>query len=351
MLYRPECRNIPQAGKKHFIEQKGWQSIALQDSVLLIQPDIPDWIVVSKEATALLEAEQCDTTDLYACKSLENALMMESPTAYQGRHSVLKPGQLKECWFHLTDNCNLSCRHCLFAASPAKSRSIAPELLQKTVNEALALGCKLFSFTGGEPFVYPDFLPFLQRLLQQNPDCHAAILTNGMLLSQSVDVLQNMDRLHLQVSLDGLEASHDRLRGTGSYAKLISNLQSLSKANIPFTLSVAVSTENINDLPRLVELASTLGTTSIHLLYHFIRGKGSKEQFITPSAIYPKLREAWLLANTLGLQIDNIETLRSQVFSTPGTRYDLSNTGWESIAVGPDGVRLSFSCPGWPGTM
>ena len=165
-----------------------------------------------------------------------------------------------------------------------------------------------------------------------------AILTNGMLLSQSVDILRDMDRLHLQVSLDGLEVSHDHLRGTGSYAKLMSHLQSLQKANIPFTLSVAISTENIADLPKLMELASTLGAASIHLLYHFIRGKGSKEQFVNPSAIYPKLREAWLLADTLGLQIDNIEALRSQVFSTPGTRYDLSNTGWESVAIGPDGI-------------
>jgi MoaA/NifB/PqqE/SkfB family radical SAM enzyme/SAM-dependent methyltransferase len=337
MFYRPEFRNTGAVGNKSFAEQKGWQSIALQDSVLLIQPEIPDWIVVSKEAAALLDEEQSDAKDCYQRTLLENALSMESPTAYEGRYSVLKRGQLKECWFHLTDNCNLSCHHCLFAASPAKNRSINPELLQKTVNEALVLGCKLFSFTGGEPFLYPDFLPFLQHLLQQNPDCHAAILTNGMLLSQSVDILKTMDRLHLQVSLDGLEATHNRLRGTGSYVKLISNLKSLKKATIPFTLSVAISTENIDDLPELVNLASTLGAASIHLLYHFVRGKGTKDQFINPAAIYPKLREAWLLADTLGLKIDNIETLRSQVFSTPGTRYDLSNTGWESIAIGPDG--------------
>ncbi len=324
--------------EKRFAVPKGWQQIALHDSVLLIQAEIPDWIVVSKEAAAILETEKCSDKDWYSRKLLENALAIESPANYHGRQFVLKLGALKECWFHLTDSCNLSCRHCLFSASPAKSRSIDPQLLQKTVDEALTLGCQLFSFTGGEPFIYPDFLPFLQNLLQDNPDCHAAVLTNGMLLEQSLEILQSMDRLHLQVSLDGLEKSHDRLRGTGSYTKLITNLNALQKADIPFTLSVAISSENINDLPELVQLASSLGAASIHLLYHFIRGKGSKEQFLTPEAIYPKLREAWLLADSLHLQIDNIETLRSQVFSTPGSRYDLSNTGWESLAIGPDGI-------------
>jgi len=323
--------------EKSFAVPKGWQRKTLEDSVLLVQAEIPDWIVVSKEAATLLDMEPYNSKDWYTRKLLENALTIESPAIYQGRQFSLKPGELKECWFHLTDSCNLSCRHCLFGASPAKNCSIDPQLLQKTVNDALSLGCKLFSFTGGEPFVYHDFLPFLHNLLQENPDCHAAVLTNGMLLEQSVELLKPMERLHLQVSLDGLEKSHDHLRGAGSYTKLIANLNALQEADIPFTLSVAISSENINDLPELVQLASDLGAASVHLLYHFIRGKGSKEQFLAPEAIYPKLREAWLLADSIGLQIDNIETLRSQIFSSPGTRYDLSNTGWESLAIGPDG--------------
>lgn len=324
--------------EKSFAEKRGWQRINLNDSVLLIQPDIPDWMVVSKEADSILNSTICDDKDSYKRNLLQSTVEMESPAPYKGRQAALKLGKLKECWFHLTDACNLSCRHCLFSASPAKSRSIDPKLLQKTVEQGLQLGCRLFSFTGGEPFIYPDFISFLQKLLSDNPDCHAAVLTNGMLLDLHLDELTSMDRLHLQISLDGLEESHDRLRGTGSYQKLIKNLQALQRANIPFTLSVALSRENINDLPELVELASELGASSIHLLYHFIRGKGNKDQFITPDQIFPKLREAWLLADTLDLQIDNIETMRSQIFSTPATRYDLSNTAWESVAIGPDGI-------------
>ncbi len=324
--------------EKCFAEKKGWQRIGLNNSVLLVQPEIPDWIVVSKKADAILNTDICNDKDRYQRNLLESAVTIESPTPYKGRQSVLKLGKLKECWFHLTDACNLSCRHCLFSASPAKSRRMDPGLLQKTVEQALQLGCRLFSFTGGEPFIYPDFIPFLQQLLADTPDCHAAVLSNGMLLDQYLDELASMDRLHLQISLDGLEESHDRLRGTGSYQTLLKNLQALHKANIPFTLSVALSTENIDDLPKLVELASELGASSIHLLYHFIRGKGNSDQFITPEQIFPRLREAWLLADALNLQIDNIETMRSQVFSTPGTRYDLSNTAWESVAIGPDGI-------------
>ncbi|HZK14218.1 MAG TPA: methyltransferase domain-containing protein, partial [Desulfobaccales bacterium] len=89
---------------------------------------------------------------------------------------------------------------------------------------------------------------------------------------------------------------------------------------------------------ELVTLADGIGAASIHLLYLFIRGKGSREQFVPPAEIFPHLLAAWELAEQCGLPIDNIETIRSQVFSTPGTRHDLSNSGWESLAIGPDGV-------------
>jgi MoaA/NifB/PqqE/SkfB family radical SAM enzyme/SAM-dependent methyltransferase len=320
------------------IEEKGWQRLVFSEHILYVQPDIPDWIVVSEEADQLLRSEKSDGAGFYSRNLLENAFAVEPLKPYAGRASVLSLSKLKECWFHITDSCNLSCRHCLFAASPAKTRSIAPDLLESTVQQALLLGCRLFSFTGGEPFLYPDFLPFLRKLLSENKDVHAAVLTNGMLLDQFLEELGTLDRLHLQVSLDGLEKSHDRLRGSGSYRKLMKNLMAMKAAGIPVTLSVAISSENIDDLLQLVDLAAEVGVASIHLLYHFIRGKGSREQFISPDIIFPRLVAAWQRATELGLSIDNIETLRSQIFSTPGTRYDLSNTGWESVAVGPDGV-------------
>ena len=306
--------------------------------MLYVQPEIPDWIVVSRETDQLLCSETVGAIQFYRKNLLESAFGVEPLHPYAGRDSALSLGQLKECWFHITDNCNLSCRHCLFAASPAKTRMLAPELLESAVGEAIELGCRLFSFTGGEPFLYPDFLPFLSQLLNQNKDVHAAVLTNGMLLEPFAAELSTLDRLHIQVSLDGLEKSHDRIRGKGSYHKLLQNLKSLKAAGVAFTLSVAISRENIDDLLRLVELASELGAASIHLLYHFVRGKGSQEQFITPDIIFPHLLAAWQRASELGLTVDNVESLRSQVFSTPGTRYDLSNTGWESVAVGPDGI-------------
>ncbi len=323
---------------KKYGPMKDWQRFELAEQVLYVQADIPDWIVLSSQADRILRSENKHDDSFYERTLLENAFSKEVKQPYTGRAAMLELSQLKECWFHISDACNLSCRHCLFGSSPAKTRSLLPKLLESGVEQALALGCRLFSFTGGEPFLYSDFLKFLGRLLTANKEVHAAVLTNGMLLEQFLSEIAGLERLHLQVSLDGLEKSHDGLRGKGSYKKLMKNLRAIKKAEIPFTLSMAISSENIKDLSKVVDVAAEMGAVSIHFLYHFIRGKGSREQFIPAETIFPALLAAWRRAEELGLSVDNIESVRSQVFSTPGTRYDLSNTGWESVAVGPDGV-------------
>ena len=342
---------------------KGWQRLEHAGMVIYVQPETPDWLVPTEYGDHLLQAltrAENPTSALCLLQQRFSNSMAWTPahahrltldldrlahslkgighSEYKGRSRELTLQRLKECWFHLTDRCNLSCTHCLFASSPATTRTLSQAQLEIAAGQALELGCQLFYFTGGEPFIYPDFFPWLTSFLGQNPECHAVILTNGMLLSKHIDTLQAFDRLHLQVSLDGLEPAHNLLRGKGSYQLLLTNLAALSQAGKSFTLSIAVSRANVNDLPAMMTLAKEIGAASVHLLYHFIRGKGSREQFVPPAEIFNHLLAAWERAEACGLTIDNLETIRGQVFSTPGTRHDLSNGGWESLTVGPDGV-------------
>jgi MoaA/NifB/PqqE/SkfB family radical SAM enzyme/SAM-dependent methyltransferase len=342
---------------------QGWKRIEHEGRAIYLQPETPDWLVPTDYGDQLLQALAGTESLTDAVRNLQNSLPhaasgtpnnehhllleldrlrqtlnISRQKGYAGRGKELTLDRLKECWFHLTDRCNLSCSHCLFASSPAKSRTLPKEQLDSGSRQALELGCRLFYFTGGEPFLYPDFFPWLKLFLSQNPKVHAVILTNGMLLKKNIPLLQGLERLHLQVSLDGLELTHDSLRGKGTYQQLLNNLTALQQAGIAFTLSIAVSQANVTDLAEMVSQAVSIGATSIHLLYHFIRGKGSREQFIPPAEIFPYLLAAWQRADQCGIPIDNIESIRAQVFSTPGTRHDLSNSGWESLAIGPDGI-------------
>lgn len=320
-------------------------------------PDLPDWFVPSSHTDRLLQALHKQGSIEAAVTSLANGdgavgraisrdyhhlaslLASEQVETYRGRSAYLQQGSLKEIWFHVTDTCNLACRHCLFAASPASSMAIERGQLLAAIDEAGDLGSHLFYFTGGEPFVYPDFVGVLAHVLARDSAAHAVVLTNGLLLKEHLHQLLALDtgRLHLQVSLDGMAEAHDFLRGRGSYQQLQDNCAAAREASLAFTVSVAINSGNVDDLPAIAREAHAMGASGLHFMYHFVRGKGSDAQFVEPDYITAQIKETALVCRMLGLRIDNVESLKSQAFSMPGTRHDLSNMGLESIAVGPDG--------------
>jgi len=323
-----------------------WQRLGQDGNPVYVQPGKPDWFVPDHEADCLLQELQQGKEPrdhlsgrMLTVQRLVSQLVAEPASPYLGRFPLLTLDSLKECWFHLTDRCNLACHHCLFAASPAQGATLSPEALGQGIAEAKALGCTLFYFTGGEPFVYPGFVAVVAKLLV-DPKIHVVVLSNGLLVREHFAELLALprERFHLQLSLDGLAEQHEALRGKGTFAGLLESLGLLKEAGFPLTLSVAVNRANVGELAEIVAFAADQGIGNVHLLWHFVRGKGSLAQFVAPDLIFPQLIRAQEMAEKCGVRIDNVETLRSQVFSTPGTRHDLSNAAWESLAVGPDGL-------------
>ena len=323
-----------------------WQRLEQDGTPVYVQPETPDWFVPDHEADCLLqelqqgkEPREHHDGRMLTAQRLISQLVGGPISPYNGRYPLLTLHNLKECWFHLTDRCNLACRHCLFASSPAQGATLSPEALAQGIAEAKGLGCTLFYFTGGEPFVYPGFVSMVAELLR-DPRIHVVVLSNGLLIREHLAELASLprERFHLQLSLDGLATQHEALRGKGTFAGLLENLALLKETGFPLTLSVAVNRANLGELAEMVAFAAEQGITNIHLLWHFVWGKGSMEQFVAPALILPELIRAQELAEKMGVRIDNVESLRSQVFSTPSTRHDLSNAAWESLAVGPDGL-------------
>ena len=110
----------------------------------------------------------------------------------------------------------------MFSSSPTAPEELSPETCREIVQEAYGLGCRLFYFTGGEPLISNAFFPSLQKVFEY-PDTHVVVLTNLSLVSKSKDRLRAFpkDRLHFQVSLDGLQSSHDAIRGRGTFRQVL----------------------------------------------------------------------------------------------------------------------------------
>lgn len=154
----------------------------------------------------------------------------------------IKPHALEELWFHTGTACNLACPFCLEGSKPGDNRLQLLRLgdAKPFIDEALTLGVKQFSFTGGEPFVAKDMVKILDYALQFRP-CH--VLTNATeplikRLKQLKPLLRHQNKLHFRVSLDHFDASkHDIGRGAGMFDLALKGLRALHEMG--FSVSVA----------------------------------------------------------------------------------------------------------------
>jgi len=315
-----------------------WDRYSIDATPIYFSRKTADWFVPNQEGDRVLQSLYNKNGDCYGKE--DNRFLSRLPEqgspSYTGRASSLTLKNIRELWFHITNRCNMACSHCLFSSSPEEEAELSAEDILSLAGEAWQQGCRLFALTGGEPLVHREIDRIVNGILEL-PDTHLVILTNGLLIKKLFSSLNgDSHRVHLQISLDGLEENHDSLRGKDAFSKLTANLQWLKKEGIFYTLSMCVTRQNIPDMEPMIDFAASVGAKNVHFMWYFIRGRGTGQQFAHPEELFINLTLAARKAEKLGIPIDNIESLKSRVFSPPGTIHDGSTAGWESLAIGPD---------------
>ena len=165
----------------------------------------------------------------------------------QARASVGLRG-LETLWFNTGTLCNITCAHCYIESSPVNDRLayLSAAEVARYLDEIR--DCRLpvheIGFTGGEPFMNPEFLSMLADCLGRG--FRVLVLTNAMQPMQRPKIAQGLleihrrygDKLTLRVSLDHYTpALHERERGAGTWDAARAGLQYLSDHG--FSLHVA----------------------------------------------------------------------------------------------------------------
>lgn len=155
------------------------------------------------------------------------------------RRARVRLTRLDTLWFNTGTLCNIQCLNCYIESSPTNDRLayISAREVADYLDDiaALGLGTQEIGFTGGEPFMNPEFLAMVEDALSRG--FHTLILTNAMQpmlrphVKQGLSALKDRfgEQLVLRVSLDHYTARlHDTERGAGSFAKAIEGLDWLS---------------------------------------------------------------------------------------------------------------------------
>lgn len=176
--------------------------------------------------------------------------------------------------FHVTSLCNLRCRHCWQSADlenrqdhkDEKREMILSKDYTRVLQEAMDLGLTCVKFTGGEPFLHPYIIDYLEITDQAKLSVH--IETNGTLLDENqAKRLKNLNELLVSISLDGATpATHDRFRGVnGAFDRTIAALKLLAGFKISVQIIMCLHQENVHELDDVVQLGSEHGVSSIKI--------------------------------------------------------------------------------------
>ena len=165
------------------------------------------------------------------------------------------PGILIE----LTNRCNLSCHHCLDGRHSGDV-DLKIEILEMILLNARGHGFDYISFTGGEPTLHPGFTDMLTMVSEAG--YNFGFVTNGWNFTEIYGkILPHLNSLTgITFSLEGArEETHDRLRGKGSYRRVMQAVSICVVKDIPFTFNTVITSHNRGELHEIAGLATKLG--------------------------------------------------------------------------------------------
>ncbi len=185
--------------------------------------------------------------------------------------SLFRPKSFTLQW-HVTERCNWRCTHCY------QEDYTTPEMnlqeMEDVLNQYVALIKKWrlskrqakIQITGGEPFIRKNFLSFLKMIHQRSKYFHWTIMSNGSLLTKDiVKELKFLGIQRLQLSLEGLEKTNDKIRGKGSFQKIFKAIKLLDWAGIPIGISLTLSKQNYQEIKELAKILASLNVRKITL--------------------------------------------------------------------------------------
>lgn len=156
--------------------------------------------------------------------------------------------------WHITQACDLHCRHC-YDRTPCTPLTLSQEIATLDSLYDFCTTHNVFgqvSFTGGNPLLHPHF----HRLYQEASDrgFFIGILGNPA----SKDEVESLTAIQMpaffQVSLEGLEAHNDHIRGPGHFQRVLDFLEILRQTKVYSKIMLTLTRDNLDQVIPLGRL-------------------------------------------------------------------------------------------------
>lgn len=199
---------------------------------------------------------------------------------------------------HITENCDQRCRHCYIFAEANKKPPVSMDFaqMQEVVRKVETFLGRMdmrpnWHITGGDPLLNSDFWK-LAELLKEKKQSYL-LMGNPFHLTENVCKRLKDTGCHAyQVSIDGMEKTHDWFRMPGSFRKTLEVFPILRAAGIESVVSMTVSELNYKELPDVMDMMEEASVDQFGFA-RYVPTSAEKDNAIPPME-YRKLLETYI---------------------------------------------------------
>jgi heme b synthase len=200
-------------------------------------------------------------------------------------HGESKGKTLRLVAWETTRNCNLACMHCRASAMRGPfNGELDTRACFRLLDQIAQVGKPIIILTGGEPLLRTDIFDLAKY--GTGKGLSMVMAPNGTLITENIaKQIAHAGIRRISISLDGATPkSHDRFRGVdGAFEGALRGIRLAKDAGIEFQINTTITKANLDEIPKIQNLAASLGAVAHHifLLVPTGRGKYILDQEIT----------------------------------------------------------------------
>lgn len=210
--------------------------------------------------------------------------------------------------WEVTLQCDLACRHCGSRAGHERQGELSTEECLDLVRQMAELGVRETTLIGGEAYLRDDWLEIVRELKRHGISPTMTTGGRGMTAERAAAAkAAGMDSV--SVSIDGTEATHDRLRGVpGSHRSAMQAMRHLREAGVQVSTNTQINRLSMPELPEILETLAANGGHSWQLQLTVPMGRAADEPdvLLRPDdllELFPLLAKLKARCDELGVRI------------------------------------------------
>jgi radical SAM protein with 4Fe4S-binding SPASM domain len=181
------------------------------------------------------------------------------------------------CVWEITLACDLACRHCGSRAGHARPGELSTAECLDLVRQMAELGVKEVTLIGGEAYLREDWVDIIAAIRKHGMSATMTTGGRGVTPERAAKAFA-AGLTSASVSIDGSEATHDRLRGVrGSYRAAFEALDNLVGAGVRISTNTQINRLSMPDLPELLEEIARRGIHSWQIQLTVPMGRAADE--------------------------------------------------------------------------